>query len=44
MAEHITSWDGISARDDQHRKAMEQGSERLLFAMVRELEGMRNGH
>ena len=40
MAEHITSWDGISARDKQIRDDMERGSRELLQAMIRELQGM----
>jgi len=34
------TYDGISARDDFLRREMERGSERLLRAMIRELESM----
>ena len=40
MAEHITSWEGIIAADEQHRTRMKEASEMLLRAMIRELESM----
>lgn len=40
MANHVTSWAGILAREEEHRQRMERGSERLLMAMARELEAM----
>lgn len=40
MAEHITSSAGISARDQQYRDHMEEASAKLLFAIIRELDGM----
>lgn len=45
MANHVTSWEGITARDEWHRRQMELASDRLLMAMARELEtmGVRHG-
>lgn len=40
MPEHVTSINGISARDQKHRDHMEAGSHALLCAMIRELDAM----
>ena len=39
-AQATPKYDGISAQDDFLRREMERGSEMLLRAMIRELEGM----
>ena len=36
----LSTYDGISARDDFLRREMEYGSQMLLRAMIRELEAM----